>query len=141
MHSSNKTLRSLFRCISFCTAAQYDILGLANFFKKKGYYTRLSKDVLHVSNSKKPGDVFFFNHGCFVCWGFRKGFEDKILDYIKEFSSGLLSVVEIDHFYFRSGEETTIDTDEKLRLDIITLESMIPRSSWLFLTDWRNLLN
>ncbi|RDI44825.1 RMD1 family protein [Aquicella lusitana] len=118
-----KTLRSLSRCVSFCTAGSYDLLGLANFFKKKGYYTRISRDALHVSSPKRPGHIFFFNFGCFVCWGFRKHFEDKLLEYVKPFALHPLSVMETDHFYYGYGEETTIDTHEKLRLDIITLGS------------------
>lgn len=118
-----KSIQSLSRCVSFCTAGSYDLLGLANFFKKKGYFTRLSRDVLQVSNAKRQGDIFFFNHGCFVAWGFKKSFEDKLLEYVKEFAINPVSPIEIDHFYFLYGEETVIDTHEKFRLDIITLAS------------------
>lgn len=118
-----KLLRSFLRCVSFCTAGSYDLLGLASFFKKKGYFTRISRDALHVTNIKRPGDIFFFNHGCFVSWGFRKGFENKLLEYVKDFSIQPLVSIEADHFYYRYGEETTIDTHEKMRLDIITLDS------------------
>lgn len=118
-----KALRSFSRCVSFCTADSYDLLGLANFFKKKGYFTRLSRDVLHVTNLKRPGDIFFFTHGCFVCWGFKKQFEDKILDYVKDFSMNPLPSMETDYFYYEYGDITSIDTHESLRLDIITLES------------------
>ena len=118
-----KALRSFSRCVSFCTADSYDLLGLANFFKKKGYFTRLSRDVLHVTNLKRPGDVFFFTHGCFVCWGFKKPFEDKILEYVKEFAASPMPSIETDYFYYEYGENTSIDTHESLRLDIITLES------------------
>lgn len=118
-----KTLRSFLRCVSFCTAGSYDLLGLSTYFKKKGYYTRLSRDVLHVTNLKRPGDLFFFNHGCFVSWGFKKSFEDKLVDAVKEFSIQPLSHIETDHFYYQYGQETTIDTHERLRLDIITLDA------------------
>lgn len=118
-----KTLRSFSRCVSFCTAGSYDILGLANHFRKKGYFTRLLRDVLYVTNLKRPGDIFFFNHGCFVCWGFKKKFEDKILEVAQEFSINRSLHVESDHFYYQYGQETTIDSHEKLRLDIITLDS------------------
>src|SRR3989338_5083053 len=94
-----KALRSFSRCTSFCTAASYDLLGLANFFKKKGYFTRISKDVLHVANMKRPGDIFFFNHGCFVSWGFKKNFEDKLIEYVKEFALQPMSAIETDYFY------------------------------------------
>ena len=32
-------------------------------------------------------------------------------------------MIESDHFYFRLGEEINIDTHERLRLDVITLEN------------------
>jgi uncharacterized Rmd1/YagE family protein len=118
-----KALRSFLRSVSFCTADSYDLLGLASYFKKKGYFTRLSRDVLHVSSLKRPGDIFFFHQGCFVCWGFKKNFEDKLLETVKEFSVHPLKTIESDHFYYRYGEETTIDTHERLRLDIIMLDS------------------
>lgn len=123
----NKNLtRSFFRCTSFCTADRYNLTKMASFFKKKGYHLRFSKDVLHVANVKKPGDLFFFNHGCFVAWGFKKIFEEKLIEYLREFSVGMLQIIEIDHFYYRYGEETAIDTHEKSRLDIITLENHDP---------------
>ncbi len=118
-----KALRSYLRCVSFCTADSYDLLGLASFFKRKGYFTRLARDVLHVTNLKRPGDIFFFNHGCFVCWGFKKHFEDKLLETVKEFSIHPLLHIETDHFFYRYGEETSLDTHERLRLDMITLDS------------------
>src|SRR3990167_7797887 len=123
MHDNTKALRSFLRCISFSTAASYDLLGLATFFKKKGYFTRISRDALHVTNLKRPGDIFFFNHGSFVCWGFKKHFEDKLIEYVKDFSVQPLKNIETDHFYYCYGEETSIDTHEKLKLDMIKLGS------------------
>lgn len=121
--SDLNSLKSLLRCDSFCTAGSYDLLGLANFFKKKGYFTHLSKDYLHVTNTKRPEDVFFFNYGCFVCWGFKRNIVDKFVEYAKEFSSQPLPLIESDHFYYQYGEETTIETHERFRVDIITLDS------------------
>lgn len=118
-----KVLRSYLRCTSFCTAASYDLLGLANFFKKKGYFTRLSKDVLHVSNIKRPGNIFFFNHGCFVSWGFKKFFEEKLIGYVSAFAIDPMLAIESDHFYYRYSDENRIDTHERLQLDVITLDS------------------
>jgi len=122
MNQSN-SMRSYLRCVSFCTAGSYDILGLANFFKKKAYFIRLSRDALHVTNLKRPGDIFFFNNGSFVCWGFKKHFEEKLISFVKPFAIHPLLHLETDHFFYRYGQETTIDTQEKHRLDIITLDS------------------
>lgn len=118
-----KATKSFLRCVSFCTADSYDLLGLASFFKKKGYATRLSKDVLQVTNVKRSGDIFFFNYGSFVCWGFKKNFEDKLLEHVRDFSVHPLTTIETDHLYYHYGEEITIDTHERLRLDIIMLDS------------------
>lgn len=118
-----KILQSYLRCGAFCTADSYDLLGLASYFKRRGYLTRLSKDFLHVTNAKKPGDLFFFSHGCFVTWGFKKSYEDKLLTVVKEFSIEQMRNTESDHFYYLYGNETTLDTDERMRLDIVTLES------------------
>lgn len=118
-----QTLRDYLRCVSFCTAGSYDLLGLANFFRKKGYFTRLLRDVLHVTNIKRPGDIFFFNHGCFVCWGFKKKFEEKILEAARAYSTHPSNHIESDSFYYHYGQETSIDSHEKLRVDIITLDS------------------
>jgi len=122
-----KILSAYQRCVSFCTADGYDLLGLTSFFKKKGYVTRLLRDVLHVTNLKRSGDLFFFNSGCFVSFGFKKFFEDKLLEYVKEFSLHPLKIIETDYFYYCYGEETTIDTHEKMRIDIITLASTDPQ--------------
>jgi uncharacterized Rmd1/YagE family protein len=116
-------LKSFQRCVSFCTAGSYDILGLSMFFKKKGYMTRLSRDVLHVSHTKRQGEIFFFNHGCIVSWGLKKNLEDKLLDYVKIFSVQPMRHIETDYFYYHYGQGSTIDIHERLRLDIITLES------------------
>ena len=120
-------LQSYLRCTTFCTAGSYDLLGLAHFFKKKGYLTRISRDTLHVSNDKKPGDIFFFNHGCFVSWGFKKKFEDKLLEYVEPYSHQSTQSIETDHLYYFYGDTTTIDIHEKLKLDIIVLDSDDPK--------------
>ncbi len=124
--SNIKAFRSFLRCVSFCTADSYDLLGLSHFFKKKGYYTRLSRDALHVTNLKRIGDIFFFNHGAFVSWGFKKGHEDKLLEYVRDFSLHPLRHIETDHFFYHYGDEANIDTNERYRLDVITLDSNEP---------------
>jgi uncharacterized Rmd1/YagE family protein len=121
-----RLLKGFARCVSFCTAGSYDLLGIANFFRKRGYYTRLLRDVLHVTNLKSPGDLYFFNHGSFVAWGFKKKFEDKLLEELKAFAIQPLATIEIDNFYYRVSTETVIDVDEKYHLDIINLESDDP---------------
>ncbi len=115
--------RSFRRCVSFCTAESYDLRELANSFKRKGYLTRLSRDVLHVTSIKKSADIFFFSHGSFVCWGFNKRQELKWVDYVKGFARNSLKTLESDHFCYWFGEEPSIDTHERFKIDVITLDS------------------
>ncbi len=115
--------RSFMRCVSFCTAESYDLRELAGSFKRKGYLTRLSRDVLHVSSTKKSADIFFFSHGSFVCWGFNKRQELKWVDYVREFARNPLTTIESDHFCYQLGEEITISTHDRFKIDVITLDS------------------
>jgi uncharacterized Rmd1/YagE family protein len=115
------------RCVSFCTAGSYDLPALANSFKRKDYTTRLSRDVLYVTSLKKPVDLFFFSHGCFVTWGLSKRQEQRWLERVRSFAKGALPIIEADHFCYRFGEETTVDTHERFRVDVITLDSDNPQ--------------
>lgn len=115
------------RCVSFCTASAYDLNGIANSFKRKGYIVRQSRDVVHVINTKRMADIFFFNHGSFVCWGLKKPQEQKLVEHVKEFSISPLPAIQTDHFCFRFGEEASIDAHERFKVDVITLDSDNPQ--------------
>lgn len=122
-----KPKKQFLRCVAYCTGNAYDLPGLANFFKRKGYVTRLSRDVLHVGSAKKSNDIFFFNHGSFICWGLNKLQEQKMLAYVRDFTISSLIKPETDHFFFHFGEETSIDSHERFKLDVITLDSDNPQ--------------
>ena len=115
------------RCVSYCTASGYDLAGIAASFKRKGYITKLSKDVLHISSIETPVDIFFFNHGSMVCWGLKKKQEQMWLKRLEEFSTQPLQTIEADHFCFNFGEETSINTHERFKVDILTLDSDNPQ--------------
>ena len=115
------------RCVAYCTASAYDLTGLANFFRRKGHVAKLSRDVLHVANPKKLTDIFFFSHGSFVSWGLKRPQEQKIVGYVKEFETSPLPIMETDHFCFRFGEDVSIDSHERFKLDVITLDSDNPQ--------------
>jgi uncharacterized Rmd1/YagE family protein len=115
------------RCVSYCTAGGYDLAGIANTFKRKGYTTKLSRDVFHISDPESPIDIFIFNHGSFVCWGLKKRQEQKWLERLQEFAINPLTTIETDHFCFRFGGETSIDTHERFKLDMITIDSDNPQ--------------
>lgn len=119
--------RTFMRCVSFCTASSYDLPGLSNSFKRDGFTTRLSRDVLHISSIDTPVDIFFFNHGSFVCWGLYKRQERKWLEKVAKFSINPRSTIETDHFCFSVGTEISIEAHERFTLDIITLDSDNPQ--------------
>jgi len=120
MTSQRRTYR---RCVSYCTARSYDLAGLAGYFRRKNFYVRLSRDVLHVASLKKNADLFFFNHGSFVSWGWEKRKEQTWVELTLQHCQERLVTIETDHFCFRIGEEISIDAHERFKLDIITLDS------------------
>lgn len=124
--TTSRKQQSYRRCVSYCTATGYDLTGLVHSFKRKGYFIKQSRDVLQVSFTRKLTDLFFFSHGCFACWGFTKIQEQRWLDYVKAYEIGPLKRVEADHFCYQLGEETSIDTHERYKLDVITLDTDDP---------------
>jgi uncharacterized Rmd1/YagE family protein len=115
--------RKFLRCVSYCTAGTYDLVRIANSFKREGYRVRLLKDVLHLSSMSTPVDLFFFNHGCFVSWGLSKRQEIKWLEILAQYSTAPIEDIEIDYFVFCFGDTTTVQSHARLNADIITLES------------------
>ncbi len=89
------------------------------------FQTRLIRNVLHVSSHKEgeATDLFFFAHGCFISWNLKRTAEIDLLKEIRPFSTEPLDKIETDHFSFKYGEETSLETHERFNLDIITLES------------------
>lgn len=115
------------RCVSFCTAVSYDLAALAQSLERKDHQVKVLRDVLCVKSIRTASEIFIFNHGCFVCWGLTKRAEQKWVRYIHTFARDSLSNVETAYFSFQLGEETTITTHERFKLDLITLESTDPQ--------------
>ncbi len=115
------------RCVAYCTASSYDLVALSNSYRRKGYTTKLLRDVLHISAIETPVDIYIFNHGSFVCWGLKKPQEQQWLERLKLYVVNPLAVMQVDHFCFQFGEETSIDAHERFKLDIITLDSDNPQ--------------
>lgn len=112
------------RCISYCTARNYQISALSAFFKNQAEYKiKLYRDVLHVARLNKPGDLFFFPQGCALFWGLHRHEELSLLTLLKDFSISPLEKIEVDSFYFYIGNATHIYTQDRFNLDIIELES------------------
>jgi uncharacterized Rmd1/YagE family protein len=125
----NSRKKTFMRCVAYGTASAYDLTALSNSFKRKGFTSKLARDVFHISSIDSPIDLFFFNHGSFVCWGLKRYQEKKWLERLKTFSINPLAVIEVDHFGFRISpeEETSIDAHDRFNLDIITLDSDNPQ--------------
>jgi uncharacterized Rmd1/YagE family protein len=111
------------RCVSFCTAKGYLLNDLANHFKNKKFPIKIYRNILHVYIPDKDADLFFLSHGCFVSWNLTRMQEFDIIDQIKEFSISPFEKIETDYFSFSYGEETSLETHERLNADIIILES------------------
>lgn len=111
------------RCISFCTASSYKLNEIAEFFKKNPYRVKLFRNVLHVNKVNNDGEIFFFQHGCFVTWGLYKNAEKAFLNEIKKFSIEPLEKIEKDKFIFRRGKQTRIAPHSRFNADIITIDT------------------
>jgi uncharacterized Rmd1/YagE family protein len=109
------------RCVSFCTAASYQLSALADFFRNHHYSAKLFRNVLYVSKNNRDVDIFLFNHGCFVTWGLRKKQEEKLLEQIKPFSEDPLDKIETDRFIFYLDKETRLFPHPRFNIDVITL--------------------
>jgi uncharacterized Rmd1/YagE family protein len=116
---------SLKRCVSYCTASGYDLAELAEFFHKK-YHTKVNKDLVHLTNPSKNIDVFFFVHGCFVSWGLSRQQEQKIISQVVAFANNPLTKIETDVFSYTIGDKLSIDNDERLKTDLISLDNDNP---------------
>ncbi|HVV68503.1 MAG TPA: RMD1 family protein [Gammaproteobacteria bacterium] len=111
------------RCISYCTAKNYQLNEMVAYFKSRQYQTRFYRDVLHLCKNGQPGDIFCFPQGCMVVWALTRKQELQLMAEIQKFSIALLDRVEMDSFSFRLGERTRIYVHERFNIDIIELES------------------
>jgi uncharacterized Rmd1/YagE family protein len=104
------------RCIAYCTAEQYNLKKLAQFFEDQGSKSKLyNKEVLHVSKYKEGSDIFFFDYGCVVFWDYSKKLENQIIGQIEGFGEGPISTLESDEFSYQIAKnipKTTIQNDE-----------------------------
>lgn len=109
------------RCIAICTAKNYNLPAIADFFKTKHFAIKFYRNVLHISKTAGNWDFFIFYHGCVVIWGLRKHQEQKILSQIKPFSIEPLEKSEASSFIYRLGAETKISSFRRFRADLITI--------------------
>lgn len=102
------------RCTAYCTAEQYDIPRLLQFLQVSGA-SSVYKDVIHSQPKDEHGirrDIFYFQYGVVIFWGFTKEEERDLLASLKKFEKESLPKFEIDEFSFSYGEKMKIEEDE-----------------------------
>jgi uncharacterized Rmd1/YagE family protein len=109
------------RCLAFCTASSYQLNELFDAFRTQGYTVHRFKNVLHRTHPHQRGDVFFFQHGCFVAWDLSPAKEKEILLQITPFAIDPLEQIEFHPFIHLLGEKIAISTHPKFNTDVITL--------------------
>lgn len=111
------------RCVAFCTASSYKTNLIAEYLRNKQYKIKFYRNVLHAAPKQGKGDLFIFNHGCFVAWDFTARKEREIKLELDQFAVSPLDLLEISRFIFRYAAQTRIYTDERFNMDVITIES------------------
>lgn len=111
------------RCVAFCTASVYKTQQIAEYLRGQQYKTKFYRNVLYATPKTGGGDLFIFNHGCFVAWNFTSRFERKLKLELDQFAVGPLEHLEISRFIFKYATQTRIYTDERFNMDVITIES------------------
>lgn len=109
------------RCTSFCTAGNYKLAAIADFFKTKRYQVYAYRNVVHISKPSKNIDAFFFSNGCFVTWGLAKSNEQELLQQTKIFTTNPLEKIETDRFIYHLGNKTKISSHPRFKADIILI--------------------
>lgn len=111
------------RCVAYCPTETYKLSQIAIFFRTQGYAVKQYRKILHLTHSKKIGDIFIFSYGCLVTWGLKKNEETALLETLKPFSINPLPSIELARFVFRYGNYTEMATHERFNVDLIILES------------------
>lgn len=102
------------RCTCYCTASSYDISRLFQHLQRLGA-TQLFRDVVHIQikeDKQNKGDLFYFDYGAVVCWGFEEDEEKQILESLKEFEKEPLAKMELDEFTYTYSDTIKIEEDE-----------------------------
>jgi uncharacterized Rmd1/YagE family protein len=110
------------RCTGYCTAENYQLNKVSDYFKKKNFQTRLYRNVLYLLAPNKQDEIFVFALGCFVSWGLTSKEENDFAREIQTFAINPIPKVEIDRFIFSYGNRTSLQTHDRFNADIIMLE-------------------
>lgn len=121
--NDTKISNQLMRCVAYCTASSYNLQKLATLLQQHGYHVKTNKDLVHIINTQQETDVFFFVHGCFVSWGLTKIQEQTLIKQISAIANHPLEKIETDVFYYKTGAKVMIENNEKLKIDVLTLDN------------------
>ncbi|MFN7662233.1 MAG: RMD1 family protein [Alphaproteobacteria bacterium] len=125
------------RCVAYCTGENYNLKTLSQFFTEENAKLKLhNKEVLHISNYKDGGDLFFFDYGCVVLWNYKLLKENQVLDLLARFAINPLKNTvseEFDVTLKRSGSKTIVENDTVILggnkvLDKLTLSFALSQS-------------
>jgi len=108
------------RCSSYCTASEYKIPNLAEFFNNQGLEPRYFDDVVFIQTTSRDGknviDIFFFPFGCVTIWGSDEIHEKSILQDIAAFEIEKdrlgETISEFIYFEYQSESKTFINEEK-----------------------------
>jgi uncharacterized Rmd1/YagE family protein len=111
------------RCVAFCTAWNYKLIPLSDYFRSKHWIVKFYKDFLYITRLNTKTDIYFFKHGTFVTWGLTSREEQRLLQQIAAFSVETVeeNKIEVGCFIYKIGKKTNIASHERLNVDIITI--------------------
>lgn len=111
------------RCVSYCTADNYDLNSLSDYYKSKHWHCQMIHGVLQLAHKASGGEVFFFTHGCFVSWGLSLRQEKELLDDVRNASHKPLDSYLRDRYIYQYEQDSSIMLHEKFNIELINLES------------------
>lgn len=114
------------RCTAYCTASAYSIQFLFSALKAKSNPS-IYKDVVHVPVERKDGicgDAFYFSFGATVFWGLNEEEEHAVLEELKPFEEGALTLREFDELTYGYGPTFKIHQDEITLADSSSLAKL-----------------
>ena len=119
------------QCASYCTGRFYNLSAISEYLSKANVVHRVyGVDVLHMETEHmdidQKGDVFVFNYGCVILWGFNQSNEEKILKKLSGFLDDEIPEYITDrcHYSIVEKEENTRVDEEN---DTIVLHSKDPQ--------------
>lgn len=102
------------RCSSYCIADSILLDELASSLKKEKLQSHFFDDVLHIQNPKEGAihDVFCFNYGCVIFWGFSEEEEKAFLEKVVNFAKDAVEIPSNELCNARLGDVTIVHEED-----------------------------